>query len=139
MAVPEDTLAAIPERVGRLDEIELAQAHATLTRILGAIEEYVYVGEFLLNDSYRVLFARPCRERFLGMPVEQARTAIWANYVHPSDMDVFDAAHEGAHTTGRLDAEYRLVGADGRVRWVRDRGRLRTEDGRGSSTDPGST
>jgi PAS domain-containing protein len=139
MAVPEDTLAAIPERVGRLDEIELAQAHVTLTRILGAIEEYVYVGEFLLNDSYRVLFARPCRERFLGMPVEQARTAIWANYVHPSDMDVFDAAHEGAHTTGRLDAEYRLVGADGRVRWVRDRGRLRTEDGRGSSTDPCST
>jgi diguanylate cyclase (GGDEF)-like protein len=130
MAVPEDTLAAIPERVGRLDEIELAQAHATLTRILGAIEEYVYVGEFLPNDSYRVLFAGPCRERFLGMPVEQARTAVWANYVHPSDMDLFDAAHEGAHTTGRLDAEYRLVGADGRVRWVRDRGQLRTEDGR---------
>ncbi|MEO8966329.1 MAG: sensor domain-containing diguanylate cyclase [Solirubrobacteraceae bacterium] len=117
-------------RVARIDEIDPVMAHETLTRILGAIEEYVYVGEFLPDDSYRVLFVGPCRERFLGMTVEQARTAVWADYVHPADMDVFDSAHEAAHTTGRLDVQYRLVGADGSVRWVRDRGRLRIEDGR---------
>ena len=107
-----------------------AEAHATLTRILGAIEEYVYTGEFLPGDAYRVLFAGPCRERFLGMSVEHARDAVWADYVHPDWMETFDAAHRGAHETGRLDVEYRLVGADGRVRWVRDRGRMRVEDGR---------
>lgn len=131
MAVSEDTCAvSTPGEVADLHEIEIFQAHATLTRILGAIEEYVYVGEFLPDDSYRVLFTGPCRERFLGMAVEQARAAVWANYVHPADMDLFDAAHDGAHRTGRLDAEYRLVGADGCVRWVRDRGRLRVENGR---------
>jgi diguanylate cyclase (GGDEF)-like protein/PAS domain S-box-containing protein len=112
------------------DAIALAQAHRTLQRVLGAIEEYVYVGEFLPDDCYRVVFAGPCRDRFLGMSIEQARSAVWADYVHPADMDVFDEAHEGAHRTGRLDAEYRIVGADGVVRWVRDRGRLRDEDGR---------
>ncbi len=117
-------------RVPRLEEIDVAQAHATLVRILGAIEEYVYVGEFLSDDSYRVLFVGPCRERFLGMSIEQARTAVWADYVHPADIDLFDAAHEAAHRTGRLDVQYRLVGADGRVRWIRDRGRLRIEAGR---------
>lgn len=116
--------------VPRFEEIDLVQAHATLVRILGAIEEYVYVGEFLPDDSYRVLFVGPCRERFLGMSVEQARTAVWADYVHPADMDVFNAAHEAAHRTGRLEVQYRLVGADGCVRWVRDRGRLRIEDRR---------
>jgi len=131
MAVSEDTCAvSTPGEVAGLDEIEIFQAHATLTRILGAIEEYVYVGEFLPDDSYRVLFTGPCRERFLGMAAEQARTAVWANYVHPADMDLFDTAHDGAQRTGRLDAEYRLVGADGCVRWVRDRGRLRVENGR---------
>jgi diguanylate cyclase (GGDEF)-like protein len=107
-----------------------AEAHATLKRILGAIEEYVYTGEFLPDDSYRVLFAGPCRERFLGMSVKDARDAVWADYVHPDWMETFDTAHHGAHETGRLDVEYQLVGADGRVRWVRDRGRMRVEDGR---------
>ncbi len=107
-----------------------AEAHATLTRILGAIEEYVYTGEFLPDDAYRLLFAGPCRERFLGMSIEDARDAVWADYVHPDWIETFDAAHRGAYETGRLDVEYQLVGADGRVRWVRDRGRMRVEDGR---------
>jgi diguanylate cyclase (GGDEF)-like protein len=107
-----------------------AEAHATLTRILGAIEEYVYTGEFLPGDDYRVLFAGPCRERVLGMSVEDARAAVWADYVHPDWIETFDAAHHRAYKTGRLDVEYQLVGADGRVRWVRDRGRMRVEEGR---------
>lgn len=108
----------------------LAEAHSTLKRVLGAIEEYVYVDEFLSDDSYRVVFAGPCREHFLGMSIEAARVAVWVDYVHPADMQAFDAAHDGAQKSGRLDVEYRLVGADGAVRWVRDRGHLRDHDGR---------
>jgi diguanylate cyclase (GGDEF)-like protein len=116
--------------VGPLDEAALREAHATLTRILGAIEEYVYTGEFLPDDGYRVVFAGPCREQFLGVTVEQARTAIWRYYVHPDDVELFDSAHNGAKESGRLDVQYRLIGADGVLRWVRDRGRVRFEDGR---------
>lgn len=113
-----------------MDEADLREAHATLTRILGAIEEYVYTGEFLDNGGYRVLFAGPCREQFLGVTTEEAKTAIWRYYVHPEDTGLFDAAHDGAIADGRLDVEYRLIGADGVLRWVRDRGRVRHEDGR---------
>jgi diguanylate cyclase (GGDEF)-like protein len=113
-----------------LDEAALREAHATLTRILGAIEEYVYTGEFLPDGAYRVVFAGPCREQFLGTTVEEARTAIWRYYVHPDDVEIFDTAHDGAQVTGRLDVEYRLIGADGVLRWVRDRGRIRVEEGR---------
>lgn len=107
-----------------------AEGHATLTRILDAIDEYVYTGEFLADNGYQVVFAGPCRERFLGMSVDHARTAVWADYVHPDDIAIFDTAHDAAHATGRLDVEYRLIGADGVVRWVRDRGRVRDENDR---------
>ena len=110
--------------------VAVAQANATLARILDAIEEYVYTGEFLPGDRYQVVFAGPCREQFLGMSIEEARSAVWANYVHPEDVEIFDEAHSSAHVTGRLDVEYRLIGADGVVRWVRDRGRIRQEAGR---------
>jgi len=113
-----------------LDELAVRNAHATLTRILGAIEEYVYTGEFLPDDRYRVVFAGPCREQFLGTSIEEARTATWRYYVHPDDVDLFDTAHVGALGSGRLDVEYRLIGADGVLRWVRDRGRVREEDDR---------
>jgi diguanylate cyclase (GGDEF)-like protein/PAS domain S-box-containing protein len=76
------------------------------------------------------VFAGPCREQFLGLSVEEAETAIWRYYVHPEDMEIFDTAHDGALRSGRLDVEYRLIGADGALRWVRDRGRIRHSDDR---------
>jgi diguanylate cyclase (GGDEF)-like protein len=113
-----------------LDRMPDAQANATVARILGAIEEYVYTGEFLEGGGYQVVFAGPCRDRFLGLSVDDARAAIWAQYVHPEDIDAFDHAHASAHATGRLDVEYRIAGADGVTRWVRDRGRVRHEGSR---------
>jgi diguanylate cyclase (GGDEF)-like protein len=99
-------------------------------RILDAIEEYVYVGEILPGNGYRVLFQGPCRARFLALEPEAARTAVWADYVHPDDREVFDAIHDQAVATGALDGQYRIIGADGVTRWVRDRGRIRREGGR---------
>jgi diguanylate cyclase (GGDEF)-like protein/putative nucleotidyltransferase with HDIG domain len=113
-----------------LDEAALRAAHETLTRILGAIEEYVYTGELLAGGAYELVFAGPCREQFLGLTVEEAREAVWRHYVHPDDIELFDTAHEGSLVSGRLDVEYRLIGADGVLRWVRDRGRVREEHGR---------
>lgn len=117
-----DALAGEVERLG--------EANATLTRILGAIEEYVYSGEFLEDGSYTLRFAGPCRERFLGLAESDARGAIWVDYVHPEELDLFVGAHEAAKTSGTLDIQYRLLGADGRLRWVRDRGRMRSVGGR---------
>ena len=112
-------------------EVErLREANATLLRILGAIDEYVYSGEFLADNGYALRFAGPCRERFLGLPAEAARDAIWVDFVHPDELEQLYRAHDAAKLTGSLDIQYRLRGADGQVRWVRDRGRVRRVGGR---------
>src|SRR3954452_10240129 len=72
----------------------------------------------------------PCRARFLALDPEAARSAVWADYVHPDDREVFAAIHDQAVATGSLDGQYRIIGADGVTRWVRDRGRIRREAGR---------
>jgi diguanylate cyclase (GGDEF)-like protein len=103
---------------------------AMTRRILDAIEEYVYVGELLPGDGYTLLYQGPCRARFLGLAGEAARAAVWADYVHPADRALFIEIHRQATDTGQLDGQYRVVGADGVTRWVRDRGRVEREDGR---------
>lgn len=108
----------------------LTDVNATLMRILGAIEEYVYSGEFLPDGGYVLRFAGPCRERFLGLTSEAAQGAVWVDYVHPEEIELFSRTHEAAKLTGFLDIQYRLQGADGQLRWVRDRGRMRQVGGR---------
>jgi diguanylate cyclase (GGDEF)-like protein/putative nucleotidyltransferase with HDIG domain len=103
---------------------------AMTRRILDAIEEYVYVGELLRDDGYALLYQGPCRGQFLALEGDEARAAVWADYVHPDDLDIFVAIHREAFETGLLDGQYRVVGADGVTRWVRDRGRVEREHGR---------
>ena len=108
----------------------LQEANDTLMRILGAIDEYIYTGEFLPDGSYRLIVQGPCRAQLLALSLEAAREAVWADYVHPADRERFDAVHAGLVANGALDFQYRIVDATGTTRWVRDRGRLRREDGR---------
>ena len=94
-------------------------------RVLDAIEEYIYVGELLPDDGYDLLYQGPCRANFLALDADAAADATWSEYVHPEDRDLFEHVHRDARVTGVLDAQYRLIDADGETRWVRDRGRVR--------------
>src|SRR6476469_8486193 len=107
-------LPRLSRRTRREDALDV---HAMFNRILGAIDEYVYVGEILPDDGYELVFQGPCREQFLGLTIAEARDAVWPDYVHPDDREHFLELH-------------RLIGADGVPRWVRDRGRIRHEHGR---------
>ncbi len=101
-----------------------------LRQILAATDDYVYVGEFLADGSYSLVYQGPARGRFLGLDPEAARDVVWADHVHPDDREIFARMHEDALTVGVLDGEYRLVGADGVLRWVRDRARVRRQGSR---------
>ena len=108
----------------------LRDANDTLMRILGAIDEYLYTGEFLPDGDYRLIVQGPCRAELLALPAQEARDVVWADYVHPADREMFDHVHGELVDRGALDFQYRIVDARGQVRWVRDRGRIRREDGR---------
>jgi diguanylate cyclase (GGDEF)-like protein len=113
-------------RPRREERMRLEMVH----RVLDAIEEYIYVGELLPDDGYELLYQGPCRATFLALDAEAAEAATWAEYVHPDDRELFEHVHRDARVSGLLDAQYRLIDANGQTRWVRDRGRVRFEGGR---------
>ena len=80
---------------------------------------------FWLSDpaTGQFLYVSPASEKIWGIPPElvSANPMLWADSIHPADRArVLEAAYDTkAH--GQYDIEYRIVRADGGVRWVHGR------------------
>lgn len=70
-------------------------------------------------------------ERLLGYPAEQWTTdpAFWRAHVHPADRAWAIAAAEQPPTEAAYMLEYRMIAADGRTVWLRDRVTVEFADG----------
>jgi diguanylate cyclase (GGDEF)-like protein/PAS domain S-box-containing protein len=65
--------------------------------------------------------------RIFGYPLEEwlEDENIWLRVIHQDDQDwVFGETKMSGDSGGNVEYEYRLIAADGSVRWVRDRGCL---------------
>lgn len=112
------------ERVAREREAKLKESQdqlrlATEAADIGTFDFYPATGELRFSDRSRELF---------GIPADT--TVTYETYlagVHPEDRHVVYETVERVRqpgNTGRFDIEYRTVGiADGKERWVAERGR----------------
>jgi diguanylate cyclase (GGDEF)-like protein len=114
----------------------LAEALATsdvLRRVAGTVAIHLYEMELLEDDTYVCnTFIGEGLESLIG-PIPEGRTPeqAWEEAVHPDEKDEYNAVYEKLERGEPAEIEYRLVGYDGRTRWVWDRMRpRRTADGR---------
>jgi diguanylate cyclase (GGDEF)-like protein len=93
---------------------------------------FVFHGEATIAQDLVVTRRGPGRDALLGGPAPDRLPIDWAAAVHPEDRARFRTAESYAQLRkGRpLAVEYRLVGADGIVRWVEERLVPRVENGR---------
>jgi diguanylate cyclase (GGDEF)-like protein len=114
----------------------LAEALATtdvLRRVAGTVAIHLYEMEYLADETYRCnTFIGEGLESLLGpLPTDRDPEQAWEDAVHPDDRVSYDSVWVALQAGEPVEIEYRLVGYDGRVRWVWDRMRpRRTEDGR---------
>src|ERR687892_76048 len=115
---------------------QLADALATsdvLRRVVGTVAMHLYEMEMQPDGTYVCnTFIGEGVESLLG-PLPHDRTAeeAWEEAVHPDDRAGYELAYEILERGTPHELEYRLVGYDGRTRWVWDRMHpRRSEDGR---------
>jgi diguanylate cyclase (GGDEF)-like protein/PAS domain S-box-containing protein len=114
----------------------LAEALATtdvLRRVAGTVAIHLYEMEYLADGSYVCnTFIGEGLESLLGpLPDDRSPEEAWEDAVHPDDREIYNAASALLDGNEPAEIEYRLVGYDGRIRWVWDRMRpRRSPDGR---------
>lgn len=108
------TLSDITQRV---------KSTKALKRIMDAIPEVV----FAFNQDHTVITsANSATEGIYGLPADQFTSNIFhpIDLVLPDDMDKVHAFYRNLITTEFERIEYRIVHANGEIRWVRDEGEV---------------
>lgn len=71
-------------------------------------------GMVYISPAFACVFGRTCEALY-------ARSALWAEAVHPDDRPRFDRAVADLPHTGGYNLEYRIIRPDDSVRWIHDR------------------
>ena len=99
-------------------------AQSRLAEIAEAIDEVLYVEEHHPDGSIVETYSTSGIYRLYGLGPDDP-IPDWRPYIHPEDRSIVDEVDASMGQLVAGDIEYRMVGVDGRVRWIRDRVRPR--------------
>ena len=103
--------------------ISESSMRAFVSNISGAVYRSVQVGE-----HFEMKFLNNAIETITGYPVDSFRGTI-AKVIHPDDLDmVREHSAEWMRSCGIFLLEFRIIHADGSIRWVLDRGQAVLSD-----------
>ncbi|MDF0555703.1 PAS domain S-box protein [Kamptonema sp. UHCC 0994] len=71
----------------------------------------------------RVSYVSPAYQHLWGWNPQELYEdqQVWVNHIYPDDREGANRAFQEKAAAGKFDEEYRIVLADGNIRWVRDR------------------
>jgi diguanylate cyclase (GGDEF)-like protein/PAS domain S-box-containing protein len=113
------------------DVSQEVEAQRAVERIAESVEELLFTATAGDDGRLRIVYASPGVERLLGGapgPDTSTETA-WFRAVHPDDREIADASLRETVAGRPVTVEYRMIGLDGRLRWVRARTQRRVESG----------
>ncbi|HEY1480575.1 MAG TPA: diguanylate cyclase [Gaiellales bacterium] len=117
--------------VGALVDL-LRRTREASEQISRELDLHLYSGEFSADQEYRDLYTGPGVERIIGRPLRPGERPedAWESAVHADDraayVEFFSASTLMLHDSAEL--EYRMLGGDGRTRWILDRVRSSWND-----------
>ncbi len=115
----DGTVVGVIEDVGSEHE-RLVRAE-TIERLLIELEEHLYTGWFDDEGTYHETYQSPNGHLLLGGLEADENAENWTAAVHPDDQAAYTAFMAAQMTNDQASVEYRLCGADGVTRWMRER------------------
>lgn len=123
------TLLALIHAQGEVER--LSEREQLLSSLLVSVNAVLWAMEW---ETRRVLYVSPAYERVFGRSAGLllADHREWRNSIHPEDLDYAEHSLAQVLDTSAVEArEYRIITADGQVRWLSDKCYINQQD------DPG--
>jgi diguanylate cyclase (GGDEF)-like protein len=107
--------------------LDLAAAHAAVSRVVEAMDDHLYTLQVLPDGTSTPVYRGPHREALIGGPLPGGADddALWASLLHPDDRERWAAALRRLPAGEPVELEYRVTGLDGVERILHDRLRPR--------------
>ncbi|MBW4576675.1 MAG: PAS domain S-box protein [Aphanothece sp. CMT-3BRIN-NPC111] len=104
-------------------EAALIESESRLNSILNSIQDAVWSVSF---DTFEVVYLNPATEKLHARSRQDFfdNPYLWYEVIHPDDRDSVENYMKKLLETGSIEHEYRIIRADGEVRWVYDKGWL---------------
>jgi diguanylate cyclase (GGDEF)-like protein/PAS domain S-box-containing protein len=115
----DGTVVGVIEDVGR-EHDRLVRAE-TIERLLIELEEHLYTGWFDEEGTYHETYQSPNGHTLLGGVEADENAENWMAAVHPDDREAYEAFMTAQMSGDNASIEFRLCGADGVTRWLRER------------------
>jgi PAS domain S-box-containing protein len=105
--------------------VDLRETEARLRSVVEQIPAITYV-----DDVDRApVYTSPQIRSLLGYTIEEWQgPGFWISRVHADDRERVRTTYDQVTQTGRIDIEYRMLAADGRVMWFNERAHLVNDD-----------
>jgi PAS domain S-box-containing protein len=109
--------------------LALASARRDFDRAIAQINDFVWTFEILPGGRVEAVYANPDSTGIFGgqLPAGTALVESMATHVHPDDQERLDTLRATVIGGTAAEAEVRVLGLDGRTRWVWIRSVPRTE------------
>ena len=101
-------------------EAALQQSEEQFRNLAENIHQVFFIGEL---DPVRLAYLSPAYEEIWGRPRQEAygRADAWIDSIHPEDRETAVSLFTRSYQGERADAEYRVVRADGSIRFIKAR------------------
>ncbi|MEH1766576.1 MAG: PAS domain-containing protein [Nostoc sp.] len=98
----------------------LRESEERFRQLAENIDAVFWIREVLEN---RVSYVSPAYKRLWGLNPQELYQGqqAWVDRIHPEDREATDRAFDEKAVAGKFDEEYRIILADGSIRWVHDR------------------
>jgi diguanylate cyclase (GGDEF)-like protein/PAS domain S-box-containing protein len=104
-------------------ELALRQSESYLTNILNSLDEVIWTAS---APEFKLQHVNAATTKLYGVSKQAFidDSELWLKLIHPDDKPLALQATDSAFKFGKSEIEYRILRADGQVRWLSDRKHL---------------